>query len=109
MQQNDGVSFSNISASTAAFVLKGGRYGVCVMGSNYGTVKLQMVAGDGSTYVDCKQAFDKPDGTGGTEEDLVIGTFAANGMKILDLPPGLYRFTISSVTGAYLTASKLPT
>jgi hypothetical protein len=99
---------SNISATTAAFSLQGGRYAACVMGSNFGTVKLQMLAADGSTMVDLKAPFDKPDGTGGTEEDLVIGTFAANGTKVFDLPPGQYKLTVSSATAVYASITRIP-
>jgi hypothetical protein len=102
------VQFSNISASTLPFVIDGGRYGVSVVGSNFGTVKLQQLAIDGSTYLDIKAGFEKSDGTGGTEDDLVIGTFAANGYKVFDLAPGRYRLTIGSATAVYAAITRVP-
>jgi hypothetical protein len=66
----DSYHASNISATTDPFTLLGGRYGCSVKAANYGTVKLQMLALDGSTYVDLKAPYEKADGTGGTEEDL---------------------------------------
>lgn len=103
----DRVAFSNVSASQV-FTLIGGKYLVSVTGSNFGTVKVQRLAPDGTTYLDIKQAFDKPDGTGGTEEDLVIGTFAAAGCKVLDLAPGQYQLTISSATAVYAEIARVP-
>lgn len=104
----DGYQARNISANTAAFVLAGGRYGVSVIGTSFGTVKLQMLALDGSTWIDLKAPYEKADGTGGTEDDLVIGTFGANGYKVFDLAPGKYRLTISSTTGVYAAITRVP-
>lgn len=105
----EAVSFSNISASTAAFSLTlGGAYAVSVKGSNFGTVTLQKFGPDSTTWLDLKAAFDKPDGTGGTEEDLVIGAFAADGDKVFTLSPGKYRFTISSATAVYASIVRCP-
>lgn len=101
--------FTNISATPDAFALNGGKYGVDVTGSNFGTVTLQKMAADGSTALDIKQPFDKPDGTGGTEEDLVIGAFGAAGYKVFDLAPGTYVLTISSATAVYATIARIPT
>lgn len=89
----DGKGFSNISASTAAFALKGGAYGVSVVGANFGTVKLQRLALDGSTYVSLSADTD----------------FAANGGIIVVLPPGTYRFTIASATAVYAEVQGIPT
>jgi len=76
------------------FTLLGGKYHVAVTASNYGTVKLQRLGPDGSTYLDLTGQFNNTT----TEVDLVIGTFAANGSKALDLAPGTYRWTLSGVT-----------
>jgi hypothetical protein len=102
------IQFSGISASTIPFVIEGGRYGVGVMGSNFGTVKLQQLALDGTTYLDLKAGYEKADGTGGTEDDLVIGTFAANGYKVFDLAPGKYRITIGSATAVSVAITRVP-
>lgn len=108
MRAPESVLFSNISATTAAFLLIGGKYMVSVVGTSFGTVKLQRVGPDGSTMIDIKQPFDKPDGTGGTEEDLVISVFAANGSKVFDLGPGNYEFVIASTTGVYAEIVRIP-
>ena len=48
----DGQSFSNISATTAAFNLDGGQYGVNYIATwGGGSVTLEQLAADGSTYV----------------------------------------------------------
>lgn len=69
--------FSNISATTAAFNLMGGEYGIICMGSTFGTVTLQALAGDASTYVTAATAI------------------SANGTALVVLPAGKYRFAIA--------------
>lgn len=49
--------FSNISASTASFPLAGGKYGISCKASTYGTVTLQILAADGTTYLNALTAF----------------------------------------------------
>jgi len=76
---------SNISATTSAFDLRAGQYGVTVIAGNFnsGTVTLQRQAADNSTWVTCLTAF------------------AANGYATVNLPNGSYRLAISSATGVY--------
>lgn len=89
----DGQGFSNISASTAAFKLKGGSYGVSAVATfGGGSVKLQRLALDGSTYVSLASATD----------------FTANGGAVQNLPPGTYRFTIATATGVYAEVQGIP-
>ena len=76
-------TFSNISATTADFILRGGQYAVMVNGSAFGTVTLQRKSLDGSTYVTCLTAF------------------SANGYATVNLPSGTYNIAISSTTGVY--------
>ena len=68
---------SNISATTATFVLKGGRYGITCMGTAFGTVTLQIQAADGSTFLTAATAI------------------AANGVAVVDLPQGTYRWALA--------------
>jgi hypothetical protein len=105
---HEAVQFSNVAATQQFVLVEGGRYLATVVASNFGTVKLQVLGGDGSTYLDIKRSFDKPDGTGGTEEDLIVGTFAANGAKLLDLPPGSYQFAVASATAVYAVIARVP-
>lgn len=104
--QNDAFQTSNVAATTAAFELRGGRYACSVKASNYGTVKLQMLALDKTTYLDLKQAYS--DGSAGTETDLVIGTFGADGTKVFDLASGIYRLTVASCTAIYASVARIP-
>lgn len=67
---------SNISATTAAFALSAGSYVWTLKGATFGTVTLQILAGDGSTWIDVKQ-------------------FSANGVYISDLCAGSYRLAIA--------------
>ena len=73
----DTKSFSNISATTAAFNLWGGKYAVDVVGSTFGTVTLQRLGPDGSTYL------------------TALTAFSANGTANADLPSGQYKLALA--------------
>ena len=70
-------SFTNISATTAAFELRGGEYTVDVIGSTFGTVTLQRLGPDGTTWLTAMTAF------------------AATGSATADLPDGSYRLALA--------------
>ena len=89
-----GQGFSNISASTTGFKLKGGRYGVTAIATfGGGSVKLQRLALDATTYVSMSSS----------------GDFTAAGGAIVDLPPGTYRFTIATASAVYAEVQGIPT
>lgn len=72
------VEFSDISATPAAFHLTQGRYIAQCIASTYGTVTLQVLGPDGSTYM------------------TVLTAFSANGLSAAtDLPDGTYQLTIA--------------
>ncbi len=73
----ESIQFSNISATTGAFTLMGGRYGITAMGTAFGTLTLQALAFDGTTYVTAATAI------------------AANGCALVDLPAGQYRWALA--------------
>jgi hypothetical protein len=76
--------FSNISANTAAFVLRGGNYGVtCHATWGGGSVTLQRLATDAATYV------------------TVMTAFSADGYASANLPSGTYRLTVATATAVY--------
>lgn len=87
----ESVGFSNISASTSPFALRGGKYAAAVLATfGGGSVTLQMLGPDGSTYVTCLTAF------------------TAAGYGVADLPPGQYRFTIATATAVYASLTRIP-
>jgi hypothetical protein len=89
--------FKNISATTAAFLLKGGRYGVDVIATfGGGSVILNRVAGDNSTVLPC------PNIAG------VATGFTAAGYQAFDLPPGSYKLVITTATAVYASVSRVP-
>jgi len=98
----DRILISNVAASTP-FTVMGGRYNIAVIGSTFGTVKIQKLGPDGTTYLDLFGEFNNA----GTEADLVIGTFAANGVKTFDLAPGAYQATIASATAVYVEIARV--
>ena len=79
------VVFSNISATTAAFNLKGGQYGITVSATfGGGSVTLQKLAADGSTYV------------------TALTAFSAAGFVSAYLPPGTYKVAVATATAVYV-------
>ena len=64
---------SNSDKVDTVFPLSGGRYGVTVHASTYGTVTLQILAADASTWLPA------------------VTAFGADGVAVADLPPGSYR------------------
>jgi hypothetical protein len=73
----DSQSFSNIAATTAAFQLAGGKYGVTCKASTYGTVTIQVLAADNTTYL------------------TALAAFSADGYASVDLPNGTYKVAIA--------------
>lgn len=85
-------TFPNIAANTAAFTLRGGSYAVSVTATfGGGSVTLQRLAADGSTYVTCLTAF------------------TAAGYATANLPGGTYRFTIATATAVYVDITSIVT
>jgi hypothetical protein len=86
------IKFSNIAATTPAFGLKGGKYGLTVTATfGAGNVQPQTLAQDGSTWV----------GVG--------SQITTNGTAIFDLPPGQYRIAITTATAVYAALTSVPT
>lgn len=91
MRAIDGKSFLNISATTAAFPLDGGRYGADFHATwNAGSVTLQKLAADGSTWL------------------TALAAWSADGTDLGDLPRGSYRFDVASATGVYVNIVRIP-
>jgi hypothetical protein len=86
--------FSNITANTADFTLRGGRYGIDVV-ANFGggSVKLQKKSKDGATYVSVSTGTD----------------FAAAGYAAVDLPSGTYRLTIATAIAVFASVASIVT
>ena len=94
MRAVDGQLFSNISASTAAFSLDGGLYGIDATATfGGGSVKLQKLLADGSTYLSVSSGTD----------------FTAAGYQTVNLPKGTYRLTITTATAVYASIARIPT
>ena len=89
----DSVEFSNIAATTSAFRLNGGAYVTACVGSGFGTVDLQALAPDGSSWLALPTAVH----------------FTANGMAgPTYLPPGQYRIAIATTTAVYCSVAGVP-
>jgi hypothetical protein len=100
----DGKSFLNIGAgTTAAFNLRGGRYAMEVVGTGFGTVELQVQGADGATFISLYQPFNNA----GTEVDLVIGKFAANGQKFFQLMAGTYQIVVTTASAVYVNIRRI--
>ena len=78
------ITASNISATPASFVLRGGQYGVTVNATfGGGSITLQRLSVDGATYVTCLTAF------------------TAAGYASVNLPSGTYRLAIATAASVY--------
>jgi hypothetical protein len=77
-QSEDNHIETNISTTTAAFNLKGGQYGITVVGATFGTLTLQILGGDGTTWLSALNA-----------------AFAASGSAAALLMPGQYRWVLA--------------
>jgi hypothetical protein len=86
----EAVTFKNISASTAAFALRGGKYAVVANATGTGSMGLQMLAADGSTFVPAHTAF-----------------VAVTGFTTVDLPPGSYKFVMTGFTAVFASICRI--
>ena len=94
--------FSAISATTAAFTLKGGRYifsGLTTIATS-GSAYLQTVLPDGSTLITVKDI-------GGTAAGV---TATGSWWQAVDLCPGTYQITLSGTTASdtYAAVTSVP-
>ena len=88
----DGVSFEDQSSDIGSFSLLGGRYLLAATATwNAGSLALQMLMPDGSTYI-----------------GITNGSLSADGTLSLDLPAGSYRLAVTSATGAQGSLSRVP-
>lgn len=88
---DEGYTASNIAATTAAFRLAGGLYGMDVVATfGGGSVTLQKQAADGTTYVTAATAV------------------TAAGYSTAYLPSGLYKLAIATATGVYVKIDRIP-
>jgi hypothetical protein len=89
----DSKLFSNIAATTAAFALKGGYYMVAVVATfGGGNVELQMLGPDQSTFLSAPTAL----------KLSAAGTIAGY------LPPGQYKFVVTTATAVYCSVAGVP-
>jgi hypothetical protein len=91
MRGTQSVNFDNIAATTDPFPLTGGHYAVSSVATwGGGNVALDMLGPDGSTYIPAFTAM------------------TANAYATVFLPPGQYRFTITTATAVYLNLCRIP-
>lgn len=88
----NGVSFSGLSATPAAFTVLGGLYAFAVAATfGGGNVDLQMLMPDGTTY-----------------ESVLTTVVTANGQRLVDLPPGTYKVVITTATAVQGSLIRVP-
>jgi hypothetical protein len=92
ISSQESIQFSNVAATPAQFTLKGGNYALLTHATSYGTkLQLEALAFDGVTWLNV--------GSNVTADGYVA--FA-------NLPPGTYRFEFGTVTGAYISLTRIP-
>lgn len=88
----DGVSFSGLSATPAAFTLLGGKYMLAAHATwGGGSLTVEALMPDGTTYI-----------------AVTNGALTADGSLTLDLPPGTYELVIATATGVEGALTKVP-
>ena len=92
MATGDFKVFSNLGAvTTSTFTLLGGKYAVTWQATlGGGNLQLQALSADGSTFV------------------AVGSAIAALGLTVFDLPPGQYRFVITTATANFISVCRIP-
>lgn len=91
MYDVDKKAFINFAATTSAFDLRGGHYGFTIKATwGGGTVKIQRLAADGSSYVDVK-------------------SYTADGYDALSLPIGTYKLAVTTATEIYADLTSVVT
>lgn len=95
MRATESKSYSNITADTSPFWIYGGRYMLTAVATwGGGNVVLETIGPDGSTYL--------------AVANLADDAVEANGSFYYDLPPGQYRFNLTTATGVYLKLTRVP-
>lgn len=93
MRSVDAFAFTALTANSIPFHLMGGKYAVDAVATfSSGSVKLQRLGPDGSTYLSVASATD----------------FSAAGYATVDLPQGTYRFTIATATAVACSIVRIP-
>ncbi len=91
MRATDKNLASNIAATTSAFTLLGGSYHISMKATwGGGNVVLQMLGPDGSTYLPVHTAL------------------TADGVSSANLPPGTYRWAVTTATAVYAQVVRIP-
>jgi hypothetical protein len=92
MATGDAVKFLNLGAvTTSSFNLLGGKYAVTWQATlGGGNLQLQAQSADGSTFVNAG------------------AQITALGTTIFDLPPGVFRFVITTATANFIAVTGVP-
>jgi hypothetical protein len=88
--QTNTYSLQNASATGGTFNLTGGIYLVSCIGTGFGTVTLQKLGPDSTTWQTAATAF------------------AASNTETAYLPPGQYRWAVSGASGVYTAVERVP-
>ena len=81
------------SSNSSAFpIASGGTYGIAAIATwGGGSVDLQILGPDGATYL-----------------SVLDTVFVANGVKLVQLPVGTYKFVVTTATAVYVSIGGTP-
>jgi hypothetical protein len=106
MSIHEAVKFSNFATDQTFNLTQGGLYmGSVVATFGGGSVKLQILGPDGTTYLDIFAAYD----AAGAEQDEPINSWTAAEAKALYLSPGAYRLHVTTASAIYASVVRIPT
>jgi hypothetical protein len=98
MHGADGINVANIAASSAGQSLLGGVYMLVVSFTGSGTVGVDALSPDGTTWVPV--SINGPAG--------LAGSLAANGAGYCYLAAGTYRISVATATAVYAALNTVP-
>ena len=91
--KTDRVVYSNqATGTTGSFELRGGSYWIETKSTGTGTIDLQRLGPDGTTYT-----------------ARITQITATAGQQTISLPPGTYRWVVATFTANYLEITRIPT
>lgn len=103
MRATESYKQSNVAAGTyGPIILEGGEYQLAVHATTYGTIGLQQMMPDGSTFV---ALFGQPNTATPT---TWVATLAADGILSYNIPPGTYQVVAAAGSGYTFAVTRVP-
>lgn len=105
MLTQEAVQFSGNANNPASFTLSlGGSHLLSVKATGYGSVELQVLGPDGTTWLPIQNM----QYNGSIDTFVTVASFTADGARVQFLPPGTYRWNITTATSVSASVVRIP-